>query len=362
MNCSVTRSLPDQTSVLSSKYEKFWGYDTSMNTVILDARTDFHKAVASAVEILNRKGLVALPTETVYGLAGDALEPEAVAKIFEAKDRPSFDPLILHIENKEWLAKLTRASEGATPVLEMLMERFWPGPLTILFPKSDLVPDLATAGLPEVAVRMPRHPVFVEVLRAFGKPLAAPSANRFGRVSPTRAEHVLDELEGRIPLILNAGPSLVGLESTIVRVTEEKIEILRQGAVSEENLADLAPTVELTASQQILAPGQTASHYAPDKLVHLFEPAAIGPNSHRDALICWGPVRHSEHFSVVRSLSETRDLRVAAQRLFSLLREMDELNVQQIFIEPVPEIGLGKAIMNRIRRASARRPHGADFN
>jgi len=333
-----------------------------MNTVILDARTDFYKSVASAVEVLNRKDLVALPTETVYGLAGDALEPEAVAKIFEAKDRPLFDPLILHIENKEWLDKLTCASDWATPVLETLIERFWPGPLTILFPKSDLVPDLVTAGLPQVAIRMPCHPVFVEVLRAFGKPLAAPSANRFGRVSPTRAEHVFDELEGRIPLILNAGPTVVGLESTIIRVTKQKIEILRQGAVSEENLAELAPIAELTASKEILAPGQTASHYAPDKLVHLFEPAAIGPNSHQDALICWGPVRHREHFSVVRSLSETRDLRVAAQRLFTLLREVDELNVERIFIEPVPEIGLGKAIMNRIRRASAPRPRGTSFD
>lgn len=327
-----------------------------MKTVILDARTDFSKSIAAAVEILNRKDLVALPTETVYGLAGDALEPETVAKIFEAKDRPLFDPLIIHLENKKWLAQLTRSSGKSRPVLQMLMERFWPGPLTILFPKSDLVPDLVTAGLEQVAIRMPRHPVFVKVLRAFGKPLAAPSANRFGRVSPTRAEHVLEELEGRIPLILDAGPTLVGVESTIVRINENKIEILRQGAVSQEDLAKIAPTEESAPSPKIVAPGQTASHYAPDKLVHLFEPGAVGPNSRRDAFICWGPIRHDEDFSVVRSLSETRDLRVAAQRLFSLLREVDRLDVQQIFIEPVPEIGFGKAIMNRIRRATASRP------
>jgi L-threonylcarbamoyladenylate synthase len=307
-----------------------------MKTAILDARADFQQAVAAAVEVLHRKDLVALPTETVYGLAGDALNPEAVAKIFETKERPAFDPLIIHVENQEWLAKLTRPSEKAIPVLEMLMERYWPGPLTILFPKSDLVPDLVTAGLAEVAIRMPRHPVFVEVLRAFGKPLAAPSANRFGRVSPTRAEHVFDELKGRIPLILDGG----------------------QGAVSEENLTEIAPAQELAASQKIVAPGQTASHYAPDKLVYLFEPDVLGPNSRHDALICWGPIRHLEDFSVVRSLSETRDLGVAAQRLFSLLREVDQLNVRQIFIEPVPEIGLGKAIMNRIRRAAASREGG----
>jgi L-threonylcarbamoyladenylate synthase len=327
----------------------------SVNTEILDARTDLPKTVAAAVEILNRKDLVALPTETVYGLAGDALEPEAVIKIFEAKERPFFDPLILHVENEKWLGKLTRASGKAGPVLEMLMERFWPGPLTILFPKSDLVPDLVTAGLEQVAIRMPRHPVFVEVLKAFGKPLAAPSANRFGRVSPTRAEHVFDELSGRIPLILDTGPTVVGLESTIVRVADNKIEILRQGAVSEEELTEIAPVEESAGTEKIVAPGQTASHYAPDKLLQLFESDAIAPNAQDAALICWGPIRHSEKFLIVRSLSETRDLRIAAQRLFSLLREIDRMNIRQIFIEPVPEIGLGKAIMNRIRRASARR-------
>jgi L-threonylcarbamoyladenylate synthase len=328
-----------------------------MKTAMVDARSDFVGPVAAAVEILNRKDLVAIPTETVYGLAGDALEPEAVAKIFEVKERPSFDPLIIHIENKQWLIKLTRTSERMRPMVNRLMERFWPGPLTILFPKSDLVPDLVTAGLEQVAIRMPSHPVFVQVLRAFGKPLAAPSANRFGRVSPTRAEHVLDELEGRIALILDAGPTVVGLESTIVRVNEDKnkIEILRQGPVSEESLAEIAPTEEASVSPKIEAPGQTASHYAPDKLVHLFGPEAVGPDSHHDALICWGPIRHREDFAVVRSLSETQDLRVAAQRLFGLLREVDRSNVRQIYIEPVPEVGLGKAIMNRIRRASAPR-------
>jgi L-threonylcarbamoyladenylate synthase len=324
-----------------------------MKTEIADARMDFRRAVAAAAEVLNRKGIVSLPTETVYGLAGDALESEAVVKIFEAKERPFFDPLIIHVESREWLTKLTRPPERANPILEILMERFWPGPLTILFPKSDLVPHLVTAGLQQVAIRMPHHPVFVAVLQAFGKPLAAPSANRFGRVSPTRAEHVFEELKGRIPLILDAGPTMVGLESTIVRVRQEKIEILRQGPVREEDLAEIAPTQELVGSEEIEAPGQTASHYAPEKPLHLFTSDAIGPNSKNDALICWGPIRHAEHFSIVRSLSEKRDLQVAAQRLFTLLREVDRSDIRQIFIEPVPAIGLGKAIMNRIRRAAA---------
>jgi L-threonylcarbamoyladenylate synthase len=325
-----------------------------MKTVIVDAQKDLHRAVTAAAEVLHRKDLVALPTETVYGLAGNALEPEAVAKIFEAKERPFFDPLIIHVENTEWLARLTCPPKGATSILETLVERFWPGPLTILFPKSDLVPHLVTAGLQQVAIRMPRHPVFLEVLRAFGKPLAAPSANRFGRVSPTRAEHVFEELGSRIPLILDAGPTTVGLESTIVRVHPDKIEILRQGPVSEEDLAEIAPTRVLTVSEKIEAPGQTASHYAPEKPVYFLAPGVIGAKTRNDALICWGPIRHGEYFSVVRSLSETRDLRVAAQRLFSLLREVDRLDIRRIYIEAVPELGLGKAIMDRMRRAAVR--------
>jgi L-threonylcarbamoyladenylate synthase len=326
-----------------------------MKTVVVDAGADMHKAVAEAVKVLKSKSLVALPTETVYGLAGDALELEAVTKIFEAKERPTFDPLIIHLAGKEWLARLAYLSGDTEPLLEKLMARFWPGPLTILFPKTDIIPDLVTAGLDDVAIRMPSHPIFVEVLRAFGRPVAAPSANRFGRVSPTLSEHVFDELNGRIPLILDAGPTAVGLESTIVRVDDNGIAILRQGAVSEESLAEIAPIRELPRSQKILAPGQTASHYAPDKVVHLFDPQQVTAKSENAALICWGPIHHATHFSVVRSLSETRDMCVAAQRLFGLLREMDRLNVERIFVEPVPEIGLGKAIMNRVRRAAAPR-------
>ena len=326
-----------------------------MKTAIVDAHADLPKSVTRAVEVLKSKRLVALPTETVYGLAGDALELEALARIFEAKERPRFDPLIVHLGTTDWLDRLTRSVRESSSLVETLVQRFWPGPLTILFPKTDLVPDLATAGLDHVAIRMPSHPVFLEVLRVFGRPLAAPSANRFGRVSPTRSEHVMEELDGRISLILDAGPAALGLESTIVRVDANRIRILRQGPVTEELLAEIAPTEELPASQKILAPGQTASHYAPSKLVYLFDPQSIPPQSEPAALICWGPVHHTADFSAVRSLSETRDLGIAAQRLFGLLREMDQLDVQRIFVEPVPEVGLGKAIMNRVRRAVAPR-------
>jgi L-threonylcarbamoyladenylate synthase len=320
--------------------------------VIVDARANEREAVTRAVEILKKGELVALPTETVYGLSGNALDSEIVAKIYEAKNRPSFDPLIVHVGNKDWLSRLTRSSD---PIVEKLIEKFWPGPLTILFSKSAEVPDLVTAGLDTVAIRMPRNPIFLAVARAFGKPLAAPSANRFGRVSPTRATHALEELGERIPLILDGGPTEHGVESTIVRVTAGGIEILRPGPVTEQDLAAVAAIKESGELQRIVAPGLMPSHYAPEKPVYLFDRNTTGPAWRNHALICWGPVHHASDFALVRSLSETRDLRVAAQRLFSLLREMDRSEIAGIVIEAVPEQGLGKAIMNRIHRAAAPR-------
>ena len=324
-----------------------------MQTSILDARTDLSGSVSAAVEILQLNGLVALPSETVYGLAGNALESEAAAKIFEAKKRPYFDPLIVHVASSEWLTRLARPDSAESRLVAEMIERFWPGPLTILFPKTDLVPDIVTAGSRSVAIRMPSHPVFVEVLRRLGKPLAAPSANRFGRVSPTRAEHVFKELGGRIPLILDAGPTTVGLESTIVRAIEHRIEILRPGPITEEALGEVAPTDELRASGEIAAPGQAASHYAPEKRVYIFDIGDTADHSKDSALICWGPIHYTERFFEVRSLSEIYNLLQAAQRLFQLLREIDQMEgVKQIFVERVPERGLGRAIMNRIGRAA----------
>jgi L-threonylcarbamoyladenylate synthase len=324
-----------------------------MQTAILDARRDLSGSVAAAVEILRLNGLVALPSETVYGLAGNALESEAAAKIFEAKERPFFDPLIVHVAGSDWLTKLARPDSAESPLVAEMIERFWPGPLTILFPKTDLVPDIVTGGSRSVAIRMPSHPVFVEVLRRLGKPLAAPSANRFGKVSPTRAEHVFKELGGRIPLILDAGPTTVGLESTIVRAIEHRIEILRPGPITEEALGEVAPTDEMPGSGQIAAPGQAASHYAPEKRVHLLDIEDTADHSKDSALICWGPIHHTERFFEVRSLSENYNLLEAAQRLFQLFREMDQVEgVKRIFVEPVPERGLGRAIMNRIGRAA----------
>jgi tRNA threonylcarbamoyl adenosine modification protein (Sua5/YciO/YrdC/YwlC family) len=191
---------------------------------------------AAAVELLRKGEIVALPTETVYGLAADALNPIAVAEIFEAKERPRFDPLIVHLPSRDWLEKIVDVSAQDRQLISKLANRFWPGPFTMVLPKREIVPEIVTAGLDTVAVRISAHPVFAQIVREFEQPVAAPSANRFGRISPTTAQHVVDELGGRIPLIIDGGPTEHGIESTIVTVRDGKIDILRRGPVTEEQL------------------------------------------------------------------------------------------------------------------------------
>src|SRR5438045_1379711 len=198
-----------------------------MRTRLLGTKTiaGRKKAVARAVDLLRKGEVVALPTETVYGLAADALDPIAVAKIFEAKGRPRFDPLIVHLPERDWLSKIADVPAQDRQLVEKLAEKFWPGPFTIVLPKREVVPEIVTAGLDTVAVRISAHSIFSKIVQAFGNPLAAPSANRFGRISPTTAKHVLDELDGHIPLIIDAGPTTHGIESTIVAVRDGKSEI-----------------------------------------------------------------------------------------------------------------------------------------
>src|SRR5438105_2715177 len=195
-------------------------------------------AVSRAVELLRKGEIVALPTETVYGLAADALNPIAVAKIFEAKGRPRFDPLIVHLPDGDWLEKVADLPIQDRQLVLKLAEKFWPGPFTMVLPKRESVPEIVTAGLDTVAIRISAHPVFSEIAREFGKPIAAPSANRFGRISPTTAKHVLDELDGLIPFIFDAGPAMHGIESTIVAVRDGKIDILRRGPITSEQLSE----------------------------------------------------------------------------------------------------------------------------
>ena len=320
-------------------------------------KTEISTDRAAAVELLRKGEIVALPTETVYGLAAEALNAIAVARIFEAKERPRFDPLIVHLPEYEWLERIADVSTHKRKLLSALASSFWPGPLTIVLPKRPLVPDIVTAGLETVAVRISGHPVFAEVIQDVGQPLAAPSANRFGRVSPTTARHVLDELGGRIPFILDAGPTQHGIESTIVAVAGDKIRILRRGPITAEQLADLAQVEIAPPSREISAPGQLASHYAPKTPLKLVEHAKsfVTKQNRRVALLAWNPVDKDSRFVAVRNLSEAQDLCEAAANLFRFLRELDALDVDLIVAERVPDRGIGAAILDRLQRASHRR-------
>ncbi|MEM7147738.1 MAG: L-threonylcarbamoyladenylate synthase [Verrucomicrobiota bacterium] len=338
------------------------------------ARTDTPEAtgaaVKRAVDLLSRGEVVALPTETVYGLAGDATNADAVAKIFEAKERPLFDPLIVHVRGKGVLDEVAAVPEAVSGVVSALTENFWPGPLTVVLPKKDVIPDIVTAGLGTVAVRCSGHPVMKKVVREFGRPLAAPSANRFGRISPTSHGAVMNELEGRIPLVVDGGACACGLESTIVSVEpgEKKavIRVMRNGPVTPEELKKYGKVEQAAREEEgggdgLEAPGQLISHYAPGTPLRLLE----GPDDFRPeegkryALLSYrgqekdGYVGLTE-FAKVGVLSPgSGKLPEAAVRFFYILRELDESGVDEIVAEPVPMRGLGYAIMDRLKRAAS---------
>lgn len=324
-------------------------------TQVLPSRTlnERAEAVARAAELLRDSDVVALPTETVYGLAADALKSEAVTKIFEAKERPRFDPLIVHLPGREWLDRVSKIDDDARGLIEKLITEFWPGPFTLVLPRREIVPDIVTAGLDTVAVRLSAHPVFGEIIRAFNSPLAAPSANRFGRVSPTTARHVMDELDGRIPLIIDAGPTLHGIESTIVAVRNGRMELLRRGPITYEQLEAFGEVVFARANQRPEAPGQLPSHYAPSTpLVLTADPSSfVAPANKKCGLLAWGSNAGANQFAEIRHLSSRQDFREAAANLFRFLRELDQLHLDLIVAEALPDEGLGAAINDRLRRA-----------
>ena len=299
--------------------------------------------VGEMVDILRSGGLAGLPTETVYGLAANALDSLAVASIFSAKDRPLSDPLIVHLPGLDWLERLAVAG----PLALLLARSFWPGPLTMVLPRSALVPDLLTAGQDSVALRMSAHPLFQDVIERLDLPLAAPSANRFGRISPTSATHVLEELDGRIDAVLDGGPCLHGVESTIVEVTGDTLRILRHGPVTQEQLAEIAPLDEKVSST--LAPGGLKSHYAPQtRLVIESNPRPLSP---RTGLLAWS--RDPGGFAMTEILSSSCDVREAATNLYGAMRRLDAAGLDLIVAEPVPDSGIGKAVMERLRKAAA---------
>ena len=295
-------------------------------------------AIAEAAALIRAGEIVAMPTETVYGLAADATNGEAVARIYEAKGRPSFNPLIVHVSN------IAEADEIACFDREAraLAEAHWPGPLTLVLPLREGAPvaSLVTAGLPTIALRAPAHPAMRDLLAAAGRPLAAPSANASGRISPTRADHVLASLAGRIPLIVDDGPTAHGIESTIVAFTGGPPRLLRPGPI------DLG--LDVVPGEAIEAPGQLVSHYAPSKPLRL----DAGRAEPGEWLIGFGGVAGDSN------LSPSGDLIEAAARLFDLLHEADSVASRAIAVAPVPNAGLGAAINDRLRRAAA--PRGSE--
>ena len=341
-----------------------------MQTIVAETdRPDrLKEAVRQAVELLSRGEVVALPTETVYGLAADALNPDAVAKIFAAKERPAFDPLIVHLPHRDRLEEVAVIPDDIAKTVAQLVENLWPGPLTLVLPKTDAVPDIVTAGLPTVAVRMSANPIFRRIVTSLARPLAAPSANRFGRISPTSAASVVKELGDRIPLVVDGGACHQGLESTIIKIVPRAegkpiFQVLRAGPITKEELQPYGKVVFANnVSDKTEVPGQLPSHYAPRTPLRLLEsPRDFVPDPEkRYALLSYrgdeedGYLSLTDwHFTVTLSPGSGK-LPEAAVRFFHCLRQLDECGADEIIAEPVPERGVGVAIVERLRRAAAK--------
>ena len=328
--------------------------------ILSTSDNDLERAAAALAAGL----LVAFPTETVYGLGGDAFNTAALAKIFEAKNRPRFDPLIVHIADMDTLARIADTAALPRPAEERLLaltERLWPGPLTLILPKKAIIPGLATSGLPTVAVRFPSHPVAQKLIRLSTGAIAAPSANPFGCLSPTRAEHVKNQLGERIDFIVDGGRTEVGLESTVLDITQDTPAILRYGGTSRETIeAIIGPvSVSLDSSSSeapISSPGQLKNHYAPRTPLYLCEPGELDviPPSLDEGRLYFSPAKNAILSSkTTRVLSETSNLTEAAANFFDMLHELDNLGLSAIRAEMAPAIGLGEAINDRLRKASA---------
>ncbi|HEY4192981.1 MAG TPA: L-threonylcarbamoyladenylate synthase [Mesorhizobium sp.] len=309
------------------------------------------KAMERALALLEAGDVVAIPTETVYGLAGDATNGEAVAGIFEAKGRPRFNPLIAHVSDMAMAERIGLFD----PLSRKLAEKFWPGPLTLVVPvRADAgIHPLVTAGLDTIALRMPKG-FGAALIGRFGRPLAAPSANASGKISPTSAAAVAASLGGRIKLVVDGGATPVGLESTIIKVEGENVRLLRPGGIAADEIeAVLGAGLHRGGAGGIQAPGMMASHYAPGAAVRL----AARTVDKGEALLAFGPLRADgwEGAAAVKNLSEAGDLRMAASNLFSYLQELDRSGAAIIAVEPIPMTGLGEAINDRLARAAAPR-------
>jgi L-threonylcarbamoyladenylate synthase len=312
--------------------------------------------VQHAAAILRDGGLVAFATETVYGLGADALNPQSVARVFEAKQRPKFDPLIVHVAE---LAQLDSLVKQVPPMAEQLAAAFWPGPLTMVLEKESIVPDLVTAGLTTVAVRIPAHPLALDLLRKANIPVAAPSANPFGRISPTTAAHVAEQLGDEIDYILDGGPSQVGVESTVLQLTADAPLLLRPGGLALEDIEAVIGPVsipnpdarpELTAQH---SPGRLPKHYAPRTplVIQNIDSMDVKAGT-RIGLLAFSTPSDVSDFTAVEVLSADGNLNEAATHFFAALRRLDAAGVDQIIAEPFPDEGLGRALNDRLKRAA----------
>lgn len=309
------------------------------------------KDITKAIKFLEENDVIGFPTETVYGLAGNALSNQAVTKIFNVKERPSFDPLIIHIGDK---SQIERYVENIPESLWRFIDQWMPGPLTVLLDKKDVIPDLVTAGSERVAVRIPAHPLAQELLSQIDFPLAAPSANPFGYISPTTAQHVSNQLGDKIPYILDGGPCTVGLESTIIGEENGNIIVYRKGGLSIQEILKMDDTAEIRthSTSNPAAPGMLKSHYAPNVPLIIVEDysTSIGQVGY----ITFGEKVQLNSGSIQYELSRSKDYAEAAQNLFKMMRDLDRTDLTRIEVKLLPEIDLGIAINDRLRRAAVR--------
>ena len=307
--------------------------------------------IHKAAQALQQGNVVAFPTETVYGLGANALNAEAVAKIFEIKQRPFFDPLIVHVDSRDMVQQVV----ATLPDIAILcMDAFWPGPLTLVLPKSNNIPEIVTAGLDTVAVRMPQHEVAQKLIHASGVPIAAPSANPFGYLSPTTAEHVAKQLGDKVEIILDGGQCPVGVESTIIKIERDNITLLRHGGIPVEDIESVAGKVNIIQHTQVEAPGQLPYHYAPKTKIVLIKDITNIPDDSSCAIILYK--KRDLPFKNIHTmyLSDNGDMRQVAANLFTCLHALDAMKLAVIYAEEVPEVGLGQAIMDRLKKAQAR--------
>lgn len=334
-------------------------------TIVIPMKSGPDKRLKVAARLIREGKLVAFPTETVYGLGADALNEKAVRRIFEAKGRPADNPLIIHIAESEWLFKLARE---VPEIALKLAERFWPGPLTLVLPKREEVPEITTGGLDTVAVRMPAHPIALELIRLSGRPVAAPSANISGKPSPTEADHVVDDFYGRIECIIDGGPTPIGVESTVLDLTGDIPLLLRPGGLPLEEIekvvgrVEIHPAVKGIEADVAKAPGMKYKHYSPNAQVIVVEGSREAVQKRIDELVQEfrrkglkvGVMATEEHeadafFHLGKTVEE------AARNIFRALRELDKAGVDVIIAEGIEERGLGFAVMNRLRKAAGYR-------